>query len=175
MIPFMANFFDIMPTIFETIRFGTTFSPLKIYLFLANHIFQHRFFGTVFQSCLRMGFLLRVPGNCLFQFFRSWLRVVGGLKRVPRGKRMEVHNCKETLHWRKMCIVDFESELHRAHLKGPAIPLFLIFSVVSNLLCTNSQMKEFTLGIQSECQTLFHILPVAGRLEVSFLYPCLTV
>ena len=88
---------------------------------------------------------------------------------------MDFQTFKDTLHCRKMWINVYESELHRAHLEGPAIPLFLRFLVVSNLLCINIQMKEFTLGIQSECQTFFHKLSAAIGSIDNFLYPSLTV
>ena len=121
-----------------------------------------------------MGFLLRLLGNYLFQFTGSWLKESSDLNGVPRG-RMDIHTCLETLHCRKMWTVDSELDLHRAHLEGPAMPLFLIFSDVSNLLCTNNQMKEFTLRIQSDFQTFFHMLPAAEELKDNFLYPSFTV
>ena len=75
-----------------------------------------------------------------------------------------------------MCAVDYELELHRAHLEGSAIPLFLRFSAVSNLFCISNQMKELTLGIQSDCQTFFHMLFVfVVESQVNIINPYLTV
>ena len=88
---------------------------------------------------------------------------------------MDFQTFKDTLHCRKIWIKVSDLELHRAHLEGPAILLFLIFSAVSNLLCINNQMKEFTLGIQSDCQTFFCIISVVDDSEDNFLYPSLTV
>ena len=176
MIPLEASFSDIMSMELEMIRFGPTFSPLKITLFLDNQIWQHKCFGIVFHNRLRMGFFMRLPGKMLFQLVRSQGRVSGCLKREIMGNNMDFQACIETLHWSKRRTDDSDSELHKAHRAWPTIPLFLRFSAVSNLLCINNHIKQLNLGMQSDCQTFFHMLYVAIFVhEVNILSPSLTV
>ena len=130
LILFEANFSAIIPTVFETIRVGTTFWSLKIDLFLAIHNCQHKFLGIVFQRHLRMGFLMREPGRCLAESSMSWATEPGGLN-LNLGGRTHCQIFKETLYCRKMWLDVSSSKLQRAQREGPAIPLFLRFSAVS--------------------------------------------
>ena len=151
---FEANFSAIIPIALEAIQAGTIFFSLKMDLFLASHNCQQRFLGIEAQSRLIMGFLFREPRKFLGQSLRSWATESGRFRTRPRGRTL-FQSVREILHWRKMWLVVYSSMLHRAHLEGPIMPLFLRFSAVKSLLCIRIHVKIFTLGMLSGCQTFF--------------------
>ena len=65
--------------------------------------------------------------------------------------------------------------LQRAHREAPAISLFLRFSTVRSLLCIRIQMKEFTFGMLSGCQTFLQRWSFVSGSKESLMYPSLTI
>ena len=152
----VANFSAIIPMVFDAMRTGMTFCSLKMARFLASHNCQHRFFGMVAQRRLRIGFLVKDPGNRLAQSLKSWA-ALSGRSRLKSLGRTIFQTDMETLHWRNRWLEVSSAELHKAQRDGPRMPLFIKFSAVKSLLCRRSQMKLLTLGMLSRCQTFFHI------------------